>query len=129
MVLTQLYKISKLQLNIVPNTNYDKSVGEEIYELVVCIILLIVLCLIISVMCPCLSDNNGFVSAIPSFEQIYKLKDESNNTKENENPKIIEHFSNSINISNLNFSYSDEKIIDNISIGLIKIPARQGLIN
>tara|TARA_Y100000741_G_scaffold359911_1_gene341313 strand:- start:6628 stop:8403 length:1776 start_codon:yes stop_codon:yes gene_type:complete len=67
-----------------------------------------------------IADNNGFVSAIPSFEQIYKLKDESNNTKENENPKIIEHFSNSINISNLNFSYSDEKIIDNISIEIKK---------
>jgi ATP-binding cassette subfamily B protein len=67
-----------------------------------------------------IADNNGFVSAIPSFEQIYNLKDESNNTKENENPKIIKNFKNSINISNLNFSYSDEKIIDNVSIDIKK---------
>lgn len=67
-----------------------------------------------------IADNNGFVSAVPSFEQIYKLKDESKNTRENDQPNIIKNFNNSIRITDLNFSYSDEKIIENVSIDIKK---------
>lgn len=67
-----------------------------------------------------IADNNGFVSAIPSFEQIYKLKDESKNTQENDQPNIVKNFNNSIRIKDLNFSYSDEKIIENVSIDIKK---------
>lgn len=58
-------KEPKLELNIVPTSKYDKSLGEEFSELIACLILLIIMCLIIGLMCPCLIDNNnGFVSGL-----------------------------------------------------------------
>ena len=55
----------KLELNIVPSIKYDKSLGEEIAESLVLLCLLIFVCLIIGLICPCLShNNNGFVSGL-----------------------------------------------------------------
>ena len=58
-------KEPNLELNIVPSLKYDKSLGEEFAESIVCLILLIIMCLVIGLMCPCLIDNNnGFVSGL-----------------------------------------------------------------
>lgn len=58
-------KDANLVLNIVPTPNYDKSLGEEFCEIIVFIILLIFMCLIIILMCPCLTDNNNvFLSGL-----------------------------------------------------------------
>lgn len=67
-----------------------------------------------------IANNNGLVSSIPSFEQIYALKDESTKSQENENPQIIKSFKNSIFISALDFSYGTHKTIDNVSIEIKK---------
>jgi ATP-binding cassette subfamily B protein len=67
-----------------------------------------------------IANNNGFVSAIPSFEQIYALRDESEQSRENDNPKIINSFKESICIKDLNFSYAAEKTITNVSIQIHK---------
>lgn len=54
-----------LELNIVPTSKYDKSLGEEFAELIVALIFLIIMCLIIGLMCPCLiENNNGFLSGL-----------------------------------------------------------------
>lgn len=54
-----------LELNIVPTGKYDKSLGKELGESIVMIILLIFICLVIGLMCPCLvENNNGFVSGL-----------------------------------------------------------------
>lgn len=58
-------KEPNLELNIVPSLKYDKSLGEEFAESIVCLIFLIILCLIIGLMCPCLiENNNGFLSGL-----------------------------------------------------------------
>lgn len=58
-------KEPKLELNIVPTSKYDKSPGEEFAELIVAVIFLIILCLIIGLMCPCLiENNNGFLTGL-----------------------------------------------------------------
>lgn len=67
-----------------------------------------------------IANNNGFVSAIPSFQQIYALKDESAKSQETQNSKIIKSFNESISISGLDFSYGAHKTINNISINIKK---------
>jgi len=58
-------KEPNLELNIVPTRKYDKSTGEEFSELIAGLILLIIMCLVIGLMCPCfLDNNNGFVSGL-----------------------------------------------------------------
>lgn len=66
-----------------------------------------------------IAHNNGFVAAIPSFEQIYELKNEALSRQESQNPNIIEHFHDSVSISNLDFAYGEHQTLKNISI-LIK---------
>lgn len=58
-------KEPNLELNIVPSLKYDKSTGEEFSELIAGLILLIIMCLIIGLMCPCLiENNNGFLTGL-----------------------------------------------------------------
>lgn len=67
-----------------------------------------------------IANNNGFVAAIPSFEQIYALKNEAVSSQENQNPKIIERFNKEISISQLDFSYEEHQTLKNISISIQK---------
>jgi len=67
-----------------------------------------------------IANNNGFVSAIPSFEQIYALRDESSQSRESDNPKIINEFKELISIQGLDFSYASKKTISNVSIKIHK---------
>lgn len=67
-----------------------------------------------------IANNNGFVAAIPSFEQIYALKNEAVSSQENQNPKIIERFNKEIFISQLDFSYEEHQTLKNISISIQK---------
>jgi ABC-type multidrug transport system fused ATPase/permease subunit len=67
-----------------------------------------------------IAHNNGFVAAIPSFEQIYALKNEAVSSQENQNPKIIERFNKEISISQLDFSYEEHQTLKNISISIQK---------
>ena len=68
-----------------------------------------------------IANNNGFVAAIPSFEQIYALKNEAVSSQENQNPKIIQRFNKEICISQLDFSYGEHQTLKNISISIIPI--------
>ena len=67
-----------------------------------------------------IANNNGFVASIPSFEQIYELKNEALLRQESQNPTIIQHFHDSVSISNLDFSYGEQQTLKNISISIKK---------
>tara|TARA_B100000579_G_scaffold26226_1_gene18457 strand:- start:3801 stop:5576 length:1776 start_codon:yes stop_codon:yes gene_type:complete len=67
-----------------------------------------------------IANNNGFVAAIPSFEQIYALKNEAVSSQENQNPKIIQHFNKEVCISQLDFSYGEYQTLKNISLSIQK---------
>ena len=67
-----------------------------------------------------IANNNGFVAAIPSFEQIYTLKDQATISQEIENPQIINSFNESSHILDLDFSYGAKKTLNNISIDVVK---------
>ena len=58
-----------------------------------------------------IANNNGFVAAIPSFEQIYALKNEAVSSQENQNPKIIQRFNKEICISKLDFLMENTKLL------------------
>lgn len=54
-----LEKVPRLELNIVPTPNYDKSINEEITGFILIIIFLVFISLLTILICPCLFKNNG----------------------------------------------------------------------
>jgi ABC-type multidrug transport system fused ATPase/permease subunit len=67
-----------------------------------------------------IANNNGFVAAIPSFEQIYALKNEAQLSQESQKTKMIQHFKNELCVSKLDFYYGKHQTLKNISISIQK---------
>lgn len=58
-------KVPRLELNIVPTPNYDKSINENIADFLIVITLLVIIGFLTMLLCPCLLKNNGdFTSGI-----------------------------------------------------------------
>lgn len=52
-------KVPRLELNIVPTPNYDKSINENIADFLLVITLLVIFGFLTMLLCPCLFKNNN----------------------------------------------------------------------
>ena len=52
-------KVPRLELNIVPTPNYDKSINENVADFLLVITLLVIIGFLTMLLCPCLIKNNG----------------------------------------------------------------------
>ena len=67
------------------------------------------------------AKKNEFFASLPSFDQIYSLKEESDKAKESTGTRSIESLNESIQIKDLTFSYNNsEAILSNISVFINK---------
>ena len=67
------------------------------------------------------AKKNELFASLPSFDQIYSLKEESDKAKESTGTRSIESLNESIQIKDLTFSYNNsEAILSNISVFINK---------